>query len=240
MPPNELRGRQLALLFYTRDSPTSDYWTCRCGNRRKKIATSYSNLVSHITTAHKDYELIVSSDTDHTQRSIDAYFQSKKADNYFGWYDFIINALLPFSFVQKPIIRDHVKYMPMALSTFMRYLPRLTQVVEEKVAARRLPQQFAIVLDGWTSGSTQFLAVFASFVADLKEGYETRLIAFSPMEDENHLDADEHIMFMTFVLQLYNKSWENVLCLIGDNCNVNKKSCKQERYSPSGMCESQV
>lgn len=215
-------GRRLAELFFTKDSNNNGYWKCRCGVKRKKSNSSYANLLSHIRTSHQDYEELLSADGDVSQCQIDRFFLSSTSKSYFGWFDLVINGLLPFSFVENPVARLHFKHPPISLSTLMRHLPRLTELVEAKVAAL-LPPTFAIVFDGWSTASTHYLSVFASFPsATADNGYNLRLLAFSPMEDETRLGASEHYEFMTFVLSVFNKSWSNVACLIGDNCNTNK------------------
>ncbi len=42
------------------------------------------------------------------------------------------------------------------------------------------------------------------------------------MGDETSLDTDEHFNFLTYILEVYQKSWSNVDALIGDNCKTNK------------------
>ncbi len=82
----------------------------------------------------------------------------------------------------------------------------------------------ALVFDGWSSNSTHYLGVFASFPSNNTCRYETRLLALFPPGDEFYLDADEHYCFLTNILGFYRKTWDNVLCLIGDNVNTNKSS----------------
>lgn len=220
MPPLGKSGRRIAELFFTQQEGTNNY-VCRCGVKRKKPGTSYENLLSHVRSQHPDYDGLLSADKKTTQAQVDRFFNSTKAGNYYGWFDLIINALLPFSFVQSKVAREHVKHDEMSLSTFMRYLPKLTEHVEKKIGSL-LPKKISLVFDGWTTGSTHYLAVFASYPAKTTNGYDVRLLTFSPMGDECHLDAQEHVKFITYVLELYGKSWDNVICLIGDNCNTNK------------------
>ena len=82
-------------------------------------------------------------------------------------------------------MREHVKYDPISLKSFMRYLPLITESVDKKISDM-LPDQFAIILDGWFSGSTHFLAVFASFPYNNDPGFQLRLLTFSPLGDECH------------------------------------------------------
>ncbi|RHY57120.1 hypothetical protein DYB38_014335, partial [Aphanomyces astaci] len=92
--------------------------------------------------------------------------------------------------------------------------------VERKIASQ-LPDQFALVHDGWSHGSTHYLAIFATFPSSDPIGYTRTLLAFAPINDEESLSADAHYEFTLFVLELYGKSWDNVIALIGDNCSTN-------------------
>eukprot|EP00171_Calliarthron_tuberculosum_P020075 IDg20075t1 len=148
---------------------------------------------------------------------INKLFRNTTSKKYFGWFDLIINGLLTFSVCESNVFRSHVKHDSIALSTFMTYLPRLTSNIESRISAL-LPEKFSIVFDGWTTGSTHYLAVFESFASPSPDGFSLRLLAFSPMIDESRLDAEEHVQFMQFTLELFKKSWSNVVCLIGDNC----------------------
>ena len=66
------------------------------------------------------------------------------------------------------------------------------------------------------------MAVFATFPDTTELGYTKILLTMSPMGDGDTLSAQEHHAFVTYVLGIYGKSWENVVCLVGDNCNTNK------------------
>jgi hypothetical protein len=51
----------------------------------------------------------------------------------------------------------------------------------------------------------------------------TPLLAFSPLLDETDFTAESHHEFVVSVLtNVFQKSLDNVLCLIGDNCATNK------------------
>lgn len=44
----------------------------------------------------------------------------------------------------------------------------------------------------------------------------------SSFEYKRTQHADEHITFMLFVLGIFGKLFDNVLCIIGDNCKTNQ------------------
>ena len=108
----------------------------------------------------------------------------------------------------------------------MRYLPRLTELVENKIAAQ-LPDKISLIFDGWSFASTHYTAVFAAFPSDNSVGYTTRLLTISPLHDESSLNAEEHIEFLTYMLDVYNKNWENVCGLVGDNVSTNRRFSKK-------------
>lgn len=119
------------------------------------------------------------------------------------------------------MFHHHVKHKPISLSTYMRYLPRLAEKVEQKVG-NILPTKFALGFDGWTPSSTHYLLLFASFPSNNTQCYERGLLSISPMDDRCRLNADEHIKIMSYVLDLYGSTWQDVCALVGDNVRVNK------------------
>ncbi|MEM9079038.1 MAG: hypothetical protein AAGC43_18510 [Bacteroidota bacterium] len=103
----------------------------------------------------------------------------------------------------------------------MKYLHKLTIVVEKKVA-ERLPDKFAIIFDGWSGGDTHFVGVYATFPSNNSLGYEKILLSCSPMENEDFLDSNEHYEYLKFVLDLYGKNIDSVVEIVGDNCSTNR------------------
>lgn len=135
--------------------------------------------------------------------------------------EIIILGLRPFSTVEDPALRAHTTMENICVNTFKKHVENLVQLVEKKIT-ENLPKLFCIIFDGWSAGDTHYLGVFATFAAGNKEGYERVLLTFSPMGDETSLTAEEHKAFLTFILGIYNRSWHNVVALVGDNCNTNK------------------
>ena len=63
--------------------------------------------------------------------------------------------------------------------------------------------------------------MIATFPSSNELGYERILLEFSPFESEDSMSADAHIEYVTFVLELFNRSISNVVGIVGDNCSVN-------------------
>ena len=125
-------------------------------------------------------------------------------------------------------MRRHVRHEPPSMDRFMKYIQLLTENVEQKLS-QLLPSKFALIFDGWTADTTHYLAIFATFPKDNEQGYEERLLTLSPMSDEITLCANQHHEFLTYTLHLYNSSWSNVVCLIGDNIQTNKALANKVR-----------
>ncbi len=200
-------GQRIAELFFTSDSQDGSVFICKCWNRRKETGSSHANIVSHVKSPLSEQKELLDLDGATTQKKIQDFVHTTKAGSLYGWFDLIINALLPFSTVEKAVLRTHVKHKPisLSLSSFMRYLPKIAEAVEKKIE-RLLPDKFYLVFDGWTAYSTHFLAVSASYPAKTVRGYELRFLSVSPLENECRLDADEHIAFPTYILELYGPS----------------------------------
>lgn len=102
----------------------------------------------------------------------------------------------------------------------MRFIPRLISHVEN--ISSNLMDQFSLVVDGWTANSTHYLSVYTSLAADNKEGYSTRLLVLYSSDDETRLCAEEHVKFLSYVLEVFNGPFENVVCVIEDSLNTEK------------------
>ena len=126
------------------------------------------------------------------------------------------------SFVEKEQTRNHSKVSSISVDTFMKMMNLLTASVMEKIAAL-LPGTFGLVFDGWAVGQTHYLGVFATYPKDNTElGYNKVLLSFVPLTDEESFNADAHIAYFEYILELYDKDWSNVAALIGDNCSMNR------------------
>jgi hypothetical protein len=155
------------------------------------------------------------------QTTITKHYGNKWATKIFSWMDWVVGDNLPFTFVEKELTRKYCNLDTISTSTFMKYLRLLTTAVEEKITAE-LPSQLGLLIDGWSEGSTHFIALFASFLC--KNGkVQTRLLSIAPPSDEESLSAESHKKFVIEVLEVYKKSVDDVKFLVGDNASVNKK-----------------
>ena len=99
----------------------------------------------------------------------------------------------------------------------------VTKEVEKRIQSA-LPEKLALALaiDGWTKNSTHFVGVFAIYPAANTQGYDSALLAFSPLFSETRFTANDHYQFLEWVLSVYGKTMSDVIAIIGDNAEVNK------------------
>lgn len=71
------------------------------------------------------------------QLSVDSYFINKNATHHHGWNEFIIRDLQPFSCIKREQYRSESKFYSLSVDTLVRYLPRLTKLVEQNVAGTK-------------------------------------------------------------------------------------------------------
>jgi hypothetical protein len=87
----------------------------------------------------------------------------------------------------------------------------------------------SLLFDGWTCDgtSTHYIGIFAGYTDPATDKYKETLLAIQPMLKEDDLGADSHIELLESTLELYDFPKENVVCLVGDNCSVNKSISKK-------------
>lgn len=66
------------------------------------------------------------------------------------------------------------------------------------------------------------MAVFATFPASNPSGYESVLLALALMGCEESLTAEDHYIFLKFMLSVQGKKIDSVVALVGNNENINK------------------
>ena len=92
-----------------------------------------------------------------------------------------------------------------------KYMNLLTKKIEVEIA-NIIPENFAIIFDRWSNGSTHYVALFVSYPNNASENeYSTALIAFSPIGNETEFTAKAHFEYLSWVLQnILRKNMTNV------------------------------
>lgn len=246
-----ISGKRVRDAFFSQDAADCKSWICRCGKKRRVTGTGYTNFVNHVREMHP-VELnslcngatttasTASTSRDATSSVPEIFLWKRNAVKVNGWMEYIVHNLLPFDSCEKKTITTHIKYAPMALNTFMKYIERLMRHVEKKVASL-LPEKFAVVFDGWSHGGTYYVAIFATYPSEENTGYSSTLLSFSPLGDEKTHSAQEHFNLIEYVTGLFNKSITNIVAVIADNCATNRAlsrmvscgfvGCSSHRYN---------
>ena len=163
MPGYISKNSQIVELHFTRDSTKRDSWKCICGKvLTRKEGTWWTNLMNLLRSQHSEYKEGNSIDTVIPEYfSKGEYLKTTKAYNSYGWLDWVILGLKPLSFVEEPLTREYSKFNKISRNTLILDMEKITKVVEEKISSS-LPNKFAIVIDGCTSGSKHFVGIFAA------------------------------------------------------------------------------
>ncbi|KAG3107472.1 hypothetical protein PI125_g12705 [Phytophthora idaei] len=87
-----------------------------------------------------------------------------------------------------------------------------------------MPDQFWLIIDGWTHASEHYLAVFGCYMVGSTPSYP--LLAMTPLLNEPGDDhsAEMHRVFLQEMLRRdYGKDIGMCAFIVGDNCSVNRR-----------------
>jgi hypothetical protein len=146
---------------------------------------------------------------------------SMKEREVFKILNWVVQQNQPFNEIDNEITQDMLNVRPISSKTLRKYILSLTPLVEKSIA-EQLPGKFGLLFDGWTAGTVHYVALFASYVNNAGIQKE-HLLALAPLITEEELGAQQHIEFIEATLALYSKTLSNVVVLIADNCNTNRK-----------------
>ncbi|KAG6963906.1 hypothetical protein JG687_00006281 [Phytophthora cactorum] len=116
--------------------------------------------------------------------------------------------------------------------TLLRYFVLLFEVVESRVASE-LPES--------ATGNTGTAGISAAseYYEDLEcSSRRFLLLAFSPVETEKDLSAQSEYDLIADTLSRYNKPWNAVKFMVGDNCSVDQYIGRKEGAIPQIGCAS--
>ena len=208
-----LTNRQIVDHYYVK-TDKEHIFKCLCGAERKqKTENGYHNLISHLKSQHPGFENAIKMASNQQYTITD--FVPTKITTIYSWLEWIIMEGREFSFSEKELVRKYCKLEPIARSSFMKYMDLVTKRVEEDIGKSQ-PTTYGLIIDGWSSGSTHYLSIFACSPRGCP------LLAFSPLLNEEDLNAESHVNFISSTLLIFNSTIANVVYIVGDNCNLNK------------------
>jgi hypothetical protein len=111
---------------------------------------------------------------------------------------------------------------PVSTGTLVINMEAVTKAVEGFIGVD-MPDEFGLMIDGWSQGTEHYLAVFACF--DTESGPRHALLSMAPIMDEpdDNLGADGHLIAIERFLPFFGKTIEGCRFIVGDNCSVNKR-----------------
>ncbi len=148
---------------------------------------------------------------------------SNKARSIYAWIVVIIENNLPFTYVESESVRSMIstKIDTISRKTITKYINNLSMTVVD-IIADQLPNVFCLIIDGWSDGNgTHYVGIYACYNNIEQNVAKMLMLALSPLEDETNFTAQNHVNFIIDTLNWYNKTLNNVCCLIGDNTNTN-------------------
>ena len=90
----------------------------------------------------------------------------------------------------------------------------------------KLPSKIATIFDGWSEGKVHYIGVSASYCLRVNGVEEMRQMLLSMChllaDDVEGMTAQDHLHHLAQVMQTYGKTEYNIMCIFGDNCNVNR------------------
>ncbi|KAF1788234.1 hypothetical protein GQ600_11969 [Phytophthora cactorum] len=149
------RARRLLPLPLRRRSPT--------GTR-----TGYTNLVQHVVSQHPDHQATMQAASPGETGTL-ASCVRQRSINLFGWMEWILKNNIHLNFCESEKARRYTKLDPICVQTLCRSLHKVARAVEAKLAAE-MPDQFGLIIDGWTHASEHYLAVFGCYMVGAPTG----------------------------------------------------------------------
>ncbi|KAL0217490.1 hypothetical protein RCL1_008071 [Eukaryota sp. TZLM3-RCL] len=193
--------------------------------------SGYVNLISHLRQHHRDFEAVYLTGTK-IGSVIPFVVSTDKPSTIYGWLDWTITGISPFSFVDSELTRRYTTLKPICSNTLLKYMELLDDATMESISAL-LINKFGLVLDGWNDHQShvEYVAVFAAVAGH--QGLVLLSLESFEMDPDLQVNevsnsdvffgSEQYKELLSGVLQKYGKSTEDVWFITGDNCATNKK-----------------
>ena len=256
--------------IYIENNVEKRKWTCRCGTLSNgavkcnsnpltvKHKGGYSALKTHLTIHEREQGfnpgLAWHNHCSGGAGSMSSYVTvtppDKKSSAIYGFMKAIIGGDYPFNMVEDKNIRALMApgTPPICVKTLKRTMFNVATICEEKLA-ERVPDEFALIVDGWESGRMGYAGVFLSFPYEHDGPNGVRVVTnkqvmlrLTPL-NEPGFTAVNYARTIDGMLKRIGKGWPNVVSLTADNTSVNPclaklilPGVKEERTNFVGCC----
>ena len=201
-----LQSKDICKLHFVHEGPI--LWCCSCGTIRiQNVGKGYSNLLSHICSAHSNYK---------------NEFLNETGKNTGKFTVLIGRENHPFDFSERVLVRKYSNLQPISDDTLKKCMGLLPVAVEKNISVD-LPKKVGLIIDGWTHGTTHYLAIFACY-KNSAENYECPLLAIAPLLNECDLGASSMRDFIDATLLVFGRNVECVQFIVADDDNTKKPS----------------
>ena len=209
-------------------------WQCKKCLKLKSKNGGWTNLLSHIRTCvGSDYETVYLEHKKNASMTgaMSGYVVrvSDSEKEIYSWIRFVVMKNLPVSFVDCTYTRDISRLKHISGKTLRHYILSLRDVLKEALR-KELPSRFVVVFDGWTEGTQHYIGVAASYmkIVDGREVPVQTMLSMQPLlaDGVQGMRAVDHIEHLSKVLGSYGKSTSDIMCLVGDNCQVNQSMAR--------------
>ena len=147
----------------------------------------------------------------------------------FSWIRFIVMKNLPESFVDCTYTRDISQLRSISGKNTLPSHSFSLQCTEGNIE-KGASFNIVVVFDGWTEGTQHYIGVAASYmkVVDGKEVQIQTMLSMQPSlaNGIQGMRAVDHIEHLSKVLGSYGKSTGDIICLVGNNCQVNQSMAR--------------
>ncbi|ETI53164.1 hypothetical protein F443_03842 [Phytophthora nicotianae P1569] len=141
-----LTNKLVVSLMFTNN--LGEEYVCLTCSKPCKSAHGFINVITHLRINHPTY-LEDAGRAAKDRNSLRLPVIDKATRNIFRWCEWVVMNRLPLCSVERKMTRKNASLTPIAKNTLKRYLMRIFESVEARVA-EELPSTFGIVLDGYT------------------------------------------------------------------------------------------
>jgi hypothetical protein len=187
-------------------------------------SSGYSNFKSHLQSCcgtHFNFDdFYKAKDTGNIDIRKFVTVDTVSADVH-EWLLTVIRGNFAFSYVDNADVRRNSKLRPLSSKALVKYIDAAAYEVECTLA-KIVPDRFAIIFDGWDAGrGTALTGVYVSWYDTKTEAVKKYLLRLAKLNQLNNFTADNHARSIASFLGRINKTWDNVVAVIGDNTSTN-------------------
>lgn len=190
---------------------SQDYQT----NRRK-----YTNLCAHICSCHVEEIIFQSGTMTNTGvQQFSSLMWHKKQPKSLEVFTLLQWHFRHFQFAKVCIFIKTWNLITFAKKSMVTYMLQLTKFVEKK-CFERLPKVFWISFNGWISGYTHYILLFATYPPKNDRKFDEILLVMSPVDVRDSQSSNAFFSYTSFgIAEFFWGLLNHIAAIVGDDCN---------------------